>query len=75
MIYKELIHNFIYDIILSIIIISGIFLCTYINNEIVWEEKYQNWEYNFNPSEGAGWMDAIVNSKEKKGTVLCQKAR
>lgn len=62
--HKEPIHDFVLDIILLTLIIVGSLLCVYTNNEIVWEDKYQNWEYNLNPSEGTGWIDAIVNKGE-----------
>ncbi|MCK5603639.1 hypothetical protein KAR91_17265 [Candidatus Pacearchaeota archaeon] len=46
--------------VLIIIIAWGMFFCDVGNREVMWKEKYQNWEYNLNPQEGAGFYDAII---------------
>ena len=44
-----------------VIIIFGMLHCAVYNEEATWNEWYQNYEYNLNPSEGNGWIDSIVS--------------
>ena len=49
-----------YAFLIIIIIACGMLLCDIGNREAVWEEWYQNYEYNLDPQEGTGWIDSIV---------------
>lgn len=63
---KELLYDFIYEVVFSALIITGILLCTYLNNEIVWENQYQNWEYNLDFKIPSGFEDAIIKTEKKE---------
>lgn len=53
---QDIIHECIYSLILIILILAGTLLCARINNEIVWKEKYNNWEYNIDCDCGNGFF-------------------
>lgn len=53
---KEVIYIFWLYAILS----WGLMFCDIGNRQALWEQEYQNWEYNLKPQEGAIWIDSIV---------------
>lgn len=57
---NEIIHEFEYWFWMVIIIAFGMCFCDIGNREATWNEWYQNYEHNLNPSEDNGWIDSIV---------------
>ena len=57
----EIIHEIVDWFCIVIIIAFGMLHCAVYNVEATWDEWYQNYEYNLNPSEGSGWIDSIVS--------------
>lgn len=62
---QDIMQEIRYCLILSMIIIIGTLSCIPANKEALWQERYQNWEYNLNPQEGSGWIDAAVKPNHR----------
>lgn len=56
----EIKKEIIYIFWLCIILAWGLMVCDIGNRQALWDQEYQNWEYNLNPSEGTGWIDSII---------------
>ena len=45
---------------LVLIVAVGTIAITVVADEIAWQKRYANWEYNLNPDSGSGWIDSVV---------------